>query len=118
MKDLFCSYCGAKHIDINYPKVCSCKNITYNNPLPVIAVLYKSYIFNDVNGILIVKRSINPNKGGWALPGGYIDYGESFQEAASRELFEETGIITKPNDFKLFDINKSINNNSPILMRN
>jgi ADP-ribose pyrophosphatase YjhB (NUDIX family) len=40
----------------------------------------------------LVRRNIEPHKGKLALPGGYIDLGESWQEAGAREVFEETGI--------------------------
>lgn len=83
----------------------------YSNPIPVIVVLYKATIFADITGILIEKRNIEPCKNGWALPGGYIDCGESYQEAASRELYEEIGIVTDPINFKLVDVITAKNNN-------
>ena len=42
--------------------------------------------------LLMVKRGRGPNAGLWAIPGGKVDYGESMQQAAVRELREETGI--------------------------
>jgi len=42
--------------------------------------------------LLVVKRGRGPNAGLWAIPGGKVEYGESMQEAAVRELREETGI--------------------------
>jgi 8-oxo-dGTP pyrophosphatase MutT (NUDIX family) len=48
------------------------------------------------NGLLVVRRGIEPKKGMLALPGGYINLGESWQEAAARELKEETGFEVDP----------------------
>ena len=42
--------------------------------------------------ILLVKRRNNPYKGMYALPGGKVEQGEQFSDAATRELLEETGI--------------------------
>ena len=45
--------------------------------------------------ILLVKRNKAPNKGQWAIPGGSIKLGETLQEAAEREIREETGLMVK-----------------------
>ena len=42
--------------------------------------------------VLLVKRRMNPEQGKWALPAGFIDYGEDPKEAAVREVKEETGL--------------------------
>lgn len=110
-KDTYCSFCGLKFKEVNYPKKCDCGNICWNNPISVIAVCYKIQIFKEVNGIIILKRNIEPCKDGWALPGGYIDYGETWQESAARELYEEVNVESSANDYELIGIEKSINNN-------
>lgn len=46
--------------------------------------------------ILTIKRKNPPFKNRWALPGGFVDKGETFLEAAIRELKEETGVVVKP----------------------
>lgn len=51
-------------------------------------------IFRD-NTILLIKRKNNPFKGKWALPGGFVEYGETTEKAVIREIFEETGLNTK-----------------------
>ena len=61
-------------------------NVSYRNPLPV-AVL--AVPVEDL-GVLMVRRVDHP--AGLALPSGYIEFGERWQEAAARELAEETGI--------------------------
>jgi 8-oxo-dGTP diphosphatase len=45
--------------------------------------------------VLLVKRSHEPFKNYWALPGGFVDFGERLEDAAVRETFEESGIKTK-----------------------
>ena len=47
------------------------------------------------NEIILIKRKNNPYKNLWALPGGYVEYNEKTEDAVIREIFEETGILTK-----------------------
>jgi len=64
-----------------------------NRPIGVDTVVVKD------GRVLMLKRSTNPDAGMYALPGGYLDRGESAEQAALREVKEETGIearITKP----------------------
>jgi 8-oxo-dGTP diphosphatase len=55
----------------------------YKNPLPTVDV-----IINYEGGIVLIKRRNPPY--GWAMPGGFVDYGESLEAAAVREAKEET----------------------------
>jgi 8-oxo-dGTP diphosphatase len=48
--------------------------------------------------VLLVKRKYPPNKDTWAIPGGKVALGETLQQAAERELIEETGITIKAED--------------------
>ena len=50
------------------------------------------------NKILLIKRKNEPFKGKWALPGGFIEYGEKVEDAVVREVVEETGIKTAIKD--------------------
>ena len=87
-----CLYCGAeitkKREDGVLRDYCPCCNsYFYNNPLPVV-----SSILDLDRQILLVKRDRAPSKGKWCLPTGFAEAGESIEEAALRELHEETGI--------------------------
>lgn len=53
------------------------------------------FIFNDNKEFVLIKRRNEPFKDCWALPGGFIDYGETVENAAVREAFEETSIPVK-----------------------
>ena len=45
--------------------------------------------------VLLIKRKNEPFKGEWAIPGGFVEYNEKTEDAAVREVFEETGLKTK-----------------------
>lgn len=49
----------------------------------------------DNNKILLIRRKNEPFKGKWSLPGGFVDYGETVENAVIREMMEETNLLVK-----------------------
>ena len=60
----------------------------HRNPLPTVDI-----IIEYSGGVVLIKRKNPPP--GWAIPGGFVDYGESLEEAAVREAQEETGLTVR-----------------------
>jgi 8-oxo-dGTP diphosphatase len=60
--------------------------MSYRNPVPTVDI-----IIEIGNRIVLIERKNEPK--GWALPGGFVDYGERLEDAAIREAFEETSIL-------------------------
>ena len=100
-----CSYCGASYSPAaSWPKRCrGCGHTSYRNPLPVVVVLLPIG-----NGLVVVRRNIEPSRGTLTLPGGYLDVNETWQQGASRELLEETGIAIDAEDIRLYDVQNGL----------
>ncbi len=101
-----CSYCGTSYAtQTPWPRLCAgCGETTWRNPLPVAVVLLPVETSDGGHGLVVVRRDIEPARGELCLPGGYIELGESWQEAAVRELDEEAGIGADPAELSLFDV--------------
>ncbi len=88
----FCPTCKTELVrkQIDNKQLLSCSNcgfIFWNNPKPVVSIILEQ------NGkILMLQRSQEPLKEYWCLPGGYVDYAETPEEATKREAMEEVGV--------------------------
>jgi ADP-ribose pyrophosphatase YjhB (NUDIX family) len=67
---------------------CHAKIPLFRNPVPTVDI-----IIEIEDKIVLIKRKNPPY--GWALPGGFVDYGESYERAAAREALEETGLTVQ-----------------------
>ncbi|MHC4601630.1 MAG: NUDIX hydrolase [Planctomycetota bacterium] len=88
----FCPRCGGKLAEANdgernVPHCPECRRFYYNNPVPCVTTVLETEA-----GILLILRGKEPKSGWWALPGGFLDIGESPEEGARREFHEETGL--------------------------
>ena len=90
----FCPKCGASTFIVNNEKskrCTSCGFVYYFNPSSAVACFIK----NPQGELLCVRRAKEPAKGTLDLPGGFVDMHESAEEAARREVKEETGLDLK-----------------------
>lgn len=72
----------------SYLQCNNCGLYFYINPKPCTSTV----LTNQKAEILLVERSVDPGKGLWDFPGGFVEEGESFEENATREINEELGI--------------------------
>lgn len=80
--------------------------MSFSNPVPVAIAIVP---FKDK--LVGIRRGIEPRRGQIAFPGGYINTGETFKQALSRELYEETGIRVSDESWEIFHIGDSIQSN-------
>ena len=97
----FCSFCGARFPEnLGWPRLCpACHHTTYRNPLPVAVMLVPVD-----GGLLLIRRTVAPQAGKLALPGGYINDAETWQAAGAREVAEEAGVQIDPAKIREFAV--------------
>jgi ADP-ribose pyrophosphatase YjhB (NUDIX family) len=86
----FCPRCGAE-ADVRFPRSIACAACGYGayfNPKPVACSIPQ-----DQDGrVILMRRATEPARGRWTMPGGFVDLGESVEDAAVRECEEELAI--------------------------
>lgn len=106
-----CPVCGSAHIEESSPKSKRCSNCGFEyfiNPAAAVA----AFIVNEKGDLLVVRRDREPAKGMLDLPGGFLDMGESVEEALLREVMEETNLkiatkrylFSEPNVYRFSDM--------------
>jgi 8-oxo-dGTP diphosphatase len=71
------------------------------NTAPLLTV--DCVVFND-NGVVLIRRGFEPFKDWYALPGGFVEIGESVESACTREMKEETGLEIDKNALRLIGV--------------
>jgi 8-oxo-dGTP diphosphatase len=102
----YCPRC-AQPAEIAYPRSLSCPHCGYGayyNPKPVAAAIPTT----KQGEIVLLRRAFDPGKDLWTFPGGFVDLGESVEDAARREVLEELeidvelgpvlGVYSRPQD--------------------
>jgi ADP-ribose pyrophosphatase YjhB (NUDIX family) len=89
---VYCPHCGSElaqkwegHRD--RPACDGCGFVQYQNPAPTVSILVV-----EEGRVLLGQRGGEPGRGTWALPSGYIEYGDDFLTTAVQEVREETGL--------------------------
>lgn len=86
----YCSLCGGKYVQgRKQPWLCSkCGNEHFLNSSPTVEIA----LFDSKGRIILAKRGIEPNKGKYDLPGGFLNLGEKVENGLLREIEEELGL--------------------------
>jgi ADP-ribose pyrophosphatase YjhB (NUDIX family) len=86
----FCPRCGSA-AEVSFPRSLRCASCGYGafyNPKPVACAIPAT----DGGDLYLMRRGFEPSRGLWTMPGGFVDLGESVEEAAVRETKEEIGV--------------------------
>lgn len=74
------------------PILLSSESLPRRRDYPELPLVGAGALIHDRGKILLVKRTNEPNRGRWALPGGLVELGESVEDAVKREVKEEVGL--------------------------
>jgi len=94
----FCPSCASTHFSFpdNSRFLCDDCGFTYYHNIPASVAI----VFTFEDKVLFTVRNVDPDKGKWDLPGGFIDPNETAEEAACREIREELEIEISNHDLK------------------
>jgi|SRR5579885_3342618 len=102
----FCTHCGQLlrrswvEDEACERDVCgSCRKVHYDNPKVLIACFVQWR-----TQVVLCRRAVEPAKGYWYLPTGFVESGETGEEAATRELHEETGLLAPTSGMILYGV--------------
>jgi ADP-ribose pyrophosphatase YjhB (NUDIX family) len=102
----FCSQCGGSledrfiELEQRQRRACiHCNFIEYRNPQVLVSTIVMAG-----DQVLLCRRAHAPAAGRWGLPGGFMESGETLEEAAARETGEETGVQLNPFDLRLYAV--------------
>lgn len=92
----FCESCGASFGKALPARCEQCGHMRWLNPDPVVVLIQPVVVHPEgghmMVGALSLKRAIEPEKGKWALLSGFMNVGETAEDAVRREFSEETGL--------------------------
>lgn len=94
----FCPSCASTHFTFPDNRRFFCEDCGFTYYHNIAAAVALVFTFEDK--VLFTVRNVDPDKGKWDLPGGFIDPNETAEEAACREIREELGLDLQPSDLK------------------
>jgi len=102
----YCTDCGER-LEIRWRAhdsrdrlVCiSCNKVQYENPRILVATM-----LTYQRKLLLCRRAEEPSLGKWNPPSGFMEMGETLEQAAARETFEEVGVKINPNELDLYTV--------------